>query len=45
MATTIEREIKGARSGETREMPVATPPKRRRILMGSGVVVAIVALV
>lgn len=45
MATTFERDVKGARSGETREMPVATLPKRRRMLMGVGVLVAIVALI
>ncbi len=45
MATSIEREKKGARSGETREMRVATAPKHRHIAMGVGVVVAIVGLI
>jgi membrane fusion protein (multidrug efflux system) len=53
MATTIEQDQKkqsdirnAARSGETREMAMPTAPKgRRRVAMGVGVVVAILALI
>ena len=52
MATTIEQDQKkqneirnAARSGETREMALPTAPKRRRVALGIGVVVAILALI
>ena len=52
MATTIEQDQKkqsdirnAARSGETREMAMPTPPKKRRVAVGIGAVVAILALI
>ena len=53
MATTIEQDQKkqneirnAARSGETREMQLPTAPKgRRRVAMGIGALVAILALI
>src|SRR6185369_16330866 len=53
MATTIEQDQKkqaeirnAARSGETREMALPTAaPKRRRVALGIGAVVAILALI
>ena len=47
MATTVERDaLKSARSGETREFRTTDAPnKRRYILMGVGLVVAILALI